>query len=139
MSCDRRRRRPLGGSQGGAPLRARGGEAPSRDTAGRARLAVRLHRRDRPRGLLPVVGADLEELRRAAEVALDATLREVVPDPGESRSSGVSSRARRQPRWSTSPATPICSSSARAATAASPVSCSARSASSARTTRPALS
>jgi nucleotide-binding universal stress UspA family protein len=31
-------------------------------------------------GFSPVVGADLGELRRTAEVALDATLQEVVPD-----------------------------------------------------------
>ncbi len=32
-------------------------------------------------GFTPVVGADLGDLRRAAEVALDATMHEVVPDP----------------------------------------------------------
>ena len=32
-------------------------------------------------GFAPVVGADLGDLRRAAEVALDATLHEVAPDP----------------------------------------------------------
>jgi nucleotide-binding universal stress UspA family protein len=33
-------------------------------------------------GTLPVVGADLGELHRAAELALDAILREAIPDPG---------------------------------------------------------
>jgi nucleotide-binding universal stress UspA family protein len=32
-------------------------------------------------GLTPVVGADLGDLRRTAEVALDAVMHEVVPDP----------------------------------------------------------
>jgi nucleotide-binding universal stress UspA family protein len=32
-------------------------------------------------GFSPVVGADLGDLRRTAEVALDATLHEVAPDP----------------------------------------------------------
>jgi nucleotide-binding universal stress UspA family protein len=34
-------------------------------------------------GLSPVVGADLGDVRRTAEVALDATLHEAVPDAGE--------------------------------------------------------
>jgi nucleotide-binding universal stress UspA family protein len=34
-------------------------------------------------GAVPVVGAELEEHRSAAEAALDATIREAIPDPGD--------------------------------------------------------
>ena len=42
-------------------------------------------------GFSPVLGADLSDLRRTAEVALDATLHEVAPDPN-----GVVDRAPRR-------------------------------------------
>jgi hypothetical protein len=86
-------------------------------------------------GLSPVVGADLGDLRRTAEVALDAVLHEVAPTADGSWNA-VSSRVLRPPCSSTSRARPTSWSSGHAGTAASPGCCSARSASSAPTTPP---
>ena len=84
---------------------------------------------------LPAVGGDLAEFHEAAEAALDETSE--AWSPTASRSSVASTRVPPPPFSSRNPGTPTCSSSARADTEASPSYCSARSASSARSTRSA--
>jgi nucleotide-binding universal stress UspA family protein len=90
-------------------------------------------------GFLPAAGGELEDFRQGAAAALDETLEEVVGDQDDVAierrvDQGVPAAVSSRNRMARN-----CSSSARAATAASPSSCLARSASSARSTPPARS
>jgi cell division septation protein DedD len=87
----------------------------------------------------PLEWGDVRAVRRAAEELLENVTREVAGELDDFETSAASSTARQLPVSPTNLAAPICSWSARAATAASPASGSARSASSVPSTRPAQS
>ena len=90
-------------------------------------------------GSYPELGDELEELRDAAEAALEATLHEIVPATGAVEIERRVVDGRRRPFSSTSRAMPSCLWSDRAGSAASAGCCSAPSASNVPTTRPARS
>jgi nucleotide-binding universal stress UspA family protein len=89
-------------------------------------------------GFLPAAGGELEDFRQGAAAALDETLREVVADQDDVAierrvDQGVPAAVLVEASHGT------CSSSARADMAASPSSCSARSASNVHSMPPARS